>query len=32
MVDSPFADAALEAEFQAWLTEEYVPITGGWHY
>lgn len=32
MVDTTFADPDLEAEFRAWLAEEYVPITGGWHY
>lgn len=28
---APF-DAALEAEFQAWLANDYLPIAGGWHY
>jgi hypothetical protein len=27
----PF-ETALEAEFQAWLASEYLPIAGGWHY
>jgi hypothetical protein len=28
---APF-DTALEAEYQAWLANEYLPIAGGWHY
>ncbi len=28
---APF-DPELEAEFQAWLANDYLPIAGGWHY
>jgi hypothetical protein len=28
---APF-DPVLEAEYQAWLAGEYLPIAGGWHY
>ena len=30
--EASFDDAALEAEYRAWLATDYEPISGGWLY